>query len=124
MTEAGNLPGKRILIVEDNALLAFEIESIVEQWGAVPVGPALDLATGFELLETARIDGALLDINLGEEQVWPLALALEARGIPMVFVSANCRDVEFPSHLEVCAKLDKPAASREIVRTLASTLAA
>lgn len=118
MTETGNLSGKRILIVEDNALLAFEIESIVEQWGAIPVGPALDLATGFALSESSAIDGALLDINLGDEQVWPLAQSLNARGIPIVFVSANCRDVDFPEHLRLCAKLDKPAPSMAIVDTL------
>lgn len=123
MTEAVNLSGKRILIVEDNALLAFEIESIVEQWGAIPVGPALDLATGFALSESASIDGALLDINLGDEQVWPLAQSLNARGIPIVFVSANCSDVDFPEHLSVCAKLDKPAQSTAIVDTLSCAIA-
>ena len=77
------LLGKHVLIVEDEALLALELELAFGDEGAEIVGPALSLSHGVMLVEaTAQIDCAVLDVDLGGRDVFPIAHALEQRGIP------------------------------------------
>lgn len=117
MTE--NLPGKRVLIVEDNPLLAFDIKDLMEELGAVPIGPALGLDEGIDLLENSEPDAALLDVDLGGEYVWPLARRLQERKVPFAFISAECREdfLPDPYRRQVC--LEKPATKEEITRLIA-----
>lgn len=84
MTEA--LEGKRVLVVEDDALVGMLIESILEDLGCVILGPATTLDEARALIDDGEpIDAALLDVNVAGEQVFPVAEALAARGTPIVF---------------------------------------
>ena len=84
MTEA--LSGRRVLIVEDESLVAMLLETILEDMGCTPVGPAANIDEGLKLAtDGERLDGALLDVNVAGRQVFPVAEALKERGIPFVF---------------------------------------
>lgn len=117
------LPGKRVLIVEDNPLLAFDIKDLMEELGAIPIGPALDLGAGLALLNDNQPDAALLDIDLGGEYVWPLAEELRQRRVPFAFISADCTADFLPDPYRRMVCLEKPATKHEIVE-LISELAA
>ena len=78
----------RVLIVEDELLLALELADLVRLMGHEAVGPVATLTTGLELLQGASIDAALLDINLWGEPVYPLAQGCLDRGIPVIFVTS------------------------------------
>jgi CheY-like chemotaxis protein len=81
----------RILVVEDNALIAMDVEFLVEECGCAVVGPAGTVGEALEAIRHAPPDGAVLDINLGDERVWPVADCLAARAVPFVFASGYGR---------------------------------
>lgn len=83
----GELSGLKILAVEDEPLVAMTLEGMLTDLGSIVVGPAGDLRTGMQLAKDERIDGAVLDVNLGGEMVFPLADFLAQRGIPFVYVT-------------------------------------
>jgi len=109
----------RILIVEDDALLAFDLEDLLREAGAEPIGPALSLTDGKALAETREFDAALLDIDLGNEKVWPLAEYLVAQRRPFAFVSALCALGAMPTGLGVARCLSKPARPHAIIDLVA-----
>jgi CheY-like chemotaxis protein len=83
-----SLKGRRILVVEDEYMIADAMKRGLEDEGATVVGPAPSVRRAFYLLEaTADLDGAVLDMTLGEEKVFPVADALQAKGIPFVFTT-------------------------------------
>jgi DNA-binding LytR/AlgR family response regulator len=82
-----SLSGKRILILEDEFLIALEASEALEQFGATVVGPAHDIDTALELVRSSAIDGALLDINIRGALSLPVAAALEKKGVPVVFAT-------------------------------------
>jgi CheY-like chemotaxis protein len=78
----------RVLIVEDEALVAMLLETILEDMGHVPVGPAATVEEALSLIASdAPLHAALLDINLAGQEVFPVAAALAERGVPFVFSS-------------------------------------
>jgi DNA-binding response OmpR family regulator len=77
----------KILVVEDEMLVAMLIEDLVQDLGHRTVGPAMRLETALELADTADIDCAILDINLAGKQSFPVAHRLLARKIPFIFAS-------------------------------------
>ncbi len=80
------LSGRRILIVEDESLVAMLLETILEDMGCEPVGPAATVDDAMALLDQDLImDGALLDVNVAGREVFPVAATLKARGVPFVF---------------------------------------
>ncbi|MCC7266113.1 MAG: PAS domain-containing protein [Caulobacteraceae bacterium] len=81
-----NLLGLRVLIVEDAALLAMELESALADAGAETVGPAYELAEALQLVEQP-LDAAVLDANLNGHMVTPAAERLRARGVPFLFAT-------------------------------------
>ena len=83
----------KILIVEDEMLVAFELESILADAGAEPIGIAPDLATAEEFLDQ-EIDLALVDLNLRDGLTGPqIGERLGARGVTVLFVTANPRQL-------------------------------
>lgn len=81
------LAGRRILVVEDEPLVAMLQEDMLTDAGCEVLGPAATVAEALALIAEGRVDGAILDVNLGFEPVYPVAVALEALGTPFVFVS-------------------------------------
>jgi CheY-like chemotaxis protein len=81
------LAGCRVLIVEDEAIVAMLIEDIIEEIGCSIVGPAAHVTQALAVLAADEIDGAVLDVNLAGEWSYPIADALAARGVPYVFVT-------------------------------------
>lgn len=80
------LNGRRVLVVEDESLVAMLLETILEDMGCTPVGPASNIDDGEAMArDTTDLDAALLDVNVAGRQVFPVAKALKARGVPFVF---------------------------------------
>jgi DNA-binding response OmpR family regulator len=82
------LEGKRILLVEDEFLVAELTASILADFSIDVVGPAYNLAEGLRLADSDHLDGAVLDVNLGRgDRSDEIAAALDRRGVPYVFVT-------------------------------------
>ena len=80
------LNGRSILIVEDESLVAMLLETILEDMGCATVGPVSNIDEALTLLDGGLvIDGALLDVNVAGREVFPVAAALKAKGVPFVF---------------------------------------
>jgi CheY-like chemotaxis protein len=81
------LSGKRILLVEDEFIVAAMLEDVLRGLGAVVVGPAYRLADGLRLAADEAIDVAILDVNIEGERSDAIADALAARDIPFVLAT-------------------------------------
>lgn len=81
------LRDKRILLVEDEALIAAMVSDMLTDLGATVVGPAGSLTNALALAETGDFDAAVLDVNLRGERVDPVADLLIRRGIPVLYAS-------------------------------------
>ena len=81
------LGGLRLLVVEDEAMIALALEDMLDALGCEVVGVAGTLRTALAMArdDDLPMDGAILDVNLGGEPVYPVAKALAARGVPFVF---------------------------------------
>jgi DNA-binding response OmpR family regulator len=87
MTMHGDLAGKRVLVVEDEYFIASDLKRALEKQGAVVIGPVGDLDAGLALVEREQLDGAVLDVNLEGGQTFPIAVQLEERSVPYLFVT-------------------------------------
>lgn len=81
------LAGKRVLVVEDEAIIAGMIEDMLTDLGAAVVGPAGTLAKAVELASSETIDAAMLDVNLRSERIEPVVETLRGRGVPFVLAT-------------------------------------
>jgi CheY-like chemotaxis protein len=115
------LDGRRILIVEDEVLIAEDLADYFSRLGCEVLGPAGTLADGFSHLGLAEI--AVLDISLGGETVFPLAEALLARGVPFVFFTARA-GLDLPARFAGIGRFAKPAAYDRMGKALADRLVA
>jgi CheY-like chemotaxis protein len=88
-TKLSRLAGKRILIVEDEAIIAEMVADMLLDLGASVIGPAFSIKRAMELAETAEIDGAVLDVNIRSERVHSVAEVLRSRTVPIVFATGN-----------------------------------
>lgn len=113
------LAGRRLLVVEDDYIIAVDVAGTLETLGADVLGPAATVKDALDLIESGRVDGASLDINLGEESVYPVADALRARGVPFVFTSGYDPKV-IPLPYADVPRCSKPLNSRALARALAS----
>ena len=77
--------GRRVLIVEDESLVAMLLETILEDMGCLAVGPAATVDEGRRMAADEAVDAALLDVNDAGRQVFPVAQVLKDRGVPFIF---------------------------------------
>jgi two-component SAPR family response regulator len=82
-----NLEGKSILIVEDEALIALDLQLCLEHAQAQVIGPFDTVSAAFKGLQVHNVDAALLDIRVHDGEVFPLADKLAALNIPFAFLS-------------------------------------
>jgi CheY-like chemotaxis protein len=113
------LQGKRILIVEDEFLLAEELQILFEDEGAHVIGPALALLEALETVtHTPRIDVAVLDVNLSGEDVYPIAELLLQRGVPFLFLTGYSSRAELTMLFPDAVKLSKPMRAEMLIEQL------
>ena len=114
------LRDRRILVVEDEALVAMLAEDELLQAGARVVGPAASVGEALRLIETAAADGglsaAVLDINLAGERVNPVADRLAALGVPFLFATGYGEGCDTGGH--AAPMLHKPFDSHVLVVTV------
>ncbi|HXC90864.1 MAG TPA: response regulator [Stellaceae bacterium] len=115
------LQGFRILVVEDEFLVATLIQDILETAGCVVSGPIPRLAEAVSAAEVETCDAAVLDINLGGHRVFPVAEILSRRQIPFVFVTGYAVD-SLPGEHHGRPTIRKPFSNQELVNTVASLM--
>ena len=126
---AGPLPlaGCKILIVEDEYLIAEDVAATLREAGASIIGPAARLSDGMRLAgDTGQIDAAVLNIDLGGVTVFPLADELRSRGIRFIFLTGYV-DGQIPDEYAAiprCKKPTTPGCVIEELRPLLRPLAA
>ena len=98
----------RILLAEDELLVAAEIEAMLVELGCEVVGPLATVAEVKRLTGAERLDGALLDVKLRGEQVFSAVPALQARRIPVVLSSGYQSPALFPQEFRGLPMLVKP----------------
>ncbi len=113
---------KRILVIEDEFLIAADMESLLKAAGAEFVGSAATESDALLRIEKEHWDAAVADANLNGRGIRRVAAALLARGIPMVIVTGYGRE-SLPSELKDIPALEKPFDSRRLIRTLERLLA-
>lgn len=107
------LKGARVMVVEDEYLLADELSKTLQASGAELVGPCPDLEAGLTAIEEKEVDVAILDIRLAGEDCFPIADELTQRDIPFVFLSGHERDV-LPARYKQARHYLKPMPPSEI----------
>jgi PAS domain S-box-containing protein len=113
----------RVLVVEDEAIVALEIASILLKAGFEVVGPARSVNQALGLINARGCDAAVLDINLGHETSEPVAVRLTERGASFVTVSGYARDQQ-PSIFKGAAALVKPLNAEALIAELRKCVAA
>lgn len=116
-------PGTRVLIVEDEMLVAMELESLITDQGCAVVGPASTVDRALALIEQERPDAAILDVNLDGTTAAPVAAALRARHVPFVLATGYGAGQELQPELRGVPRVAKPVDHDHLVRTLAGVLA-
>ncbi|WP_114948579.1 response regulator [Microvirga calopogonii] len=113
-----------ILVVEDEYYLATELEQELSKAGAAVIGPVPSVKAAVGLIErTPSLDGAVLDVNLGGDQVFPVADKLVVQGVPFLFVTGY-NEKGIPASYGHVLRLEKPTEPRAVVRALAQMLKA
>ncbi len=115
--------GIRVAVVEDEFMIAMAVEAAVLDAGGVVVEMAATLNQALDLARNGEFDAALLDINLNGEHSFPVAKALEERGIPYAFVTGYGRQM-VPEAFAAAPLLTKPYAREDLIRILAGLAAA
>ncbi|WP_426124274.1 response regulator [Pararhizobium sp. PWRC1-1] len=113
---------KRILVVEDEVLLAMQLEDLLIEMGHEVVGPAIRIPEALEFARQAHFDFAVLDINVAGSQSFPIADILSARAIPFVFATGYGAE-GFPPEYCDHPTLQKPYEPRELQQAIESALA-
>jgi CheY-like chemotaxis protein len=112
-----SLTGKRILVVEDELLIAMVIEAVLADEACEVVGPIGRLDAALQAAEAEMLDAALLDVNVEGEVVFPVADILARRGIPFAFVTGYGSG-RVPAPYRDRPVLTKPYRSREVIDML------
>ena len=116
--QASPLRGARVLLVEDQFLIALDVETMLLAAGAVEVETCATLAEAEARLRDFTPDIAVLDVQLGADTSEPLALRLQAQGVPFAFAS-GFSELDMPAGLQDAPLLRKPYGSSDLVAVLA-----
>jgi CheY-like chemotaxis protein len=110
--------GRRILVVEDEYLIAADLAEALEELGAEVVGPVANLKAALVEVERAGdLDGATLDVTLGQEKSFDVAAILRQRGVPFVFLTGY-GDHGLPDQYRDVPRCEKPFDVPSILRAM------
>jgi CheY-like chemotaxis protein len=111
----------RILVVEDETIIAMMIQDTLEDWGYIVVGPASRLPKALELVEQGGFDAAVLDVNIAGDLIYPVAKRLDEGKIPIVFLTGYGKSGIHSDYARHPA-LTKPIDPARLCKTLADLL--
>jgi CheY-like chemotaxis protein len=111
----------RILVVEDEPIVAISLQDMLGDLGYDVVGPAFRVASALALAEAEAIDAAILDVNMAGEDSYAVAYALRARSIPYLFATGYGRQGLEPGHDDVPV-LQKPYRESQVDAALKELL--
>lgn len=114
--------GLRVLVVEDEFLVALGLAGDLGALGCDVVGPAANLSAAMDAARQGELDVALLDVTLGGETVFPAAAMLAARGVPFVFCSAFTGRERMPREFMDRPRVAKPFTGLMIAAALAAVV--
>jgi DNA-binding response OmpR family regulator len=115
-------PRCRILVVEDEAMIAILVEDMVLDFGSEVVGPAAKMDEALRLAAQADLDAAILDVNVGGAVVFPVADVLRGRGVPIIFATGYGAG-ELPIRFQDDPALTKPFSYEALAEALRTVLA-
>jgi CheY-like chemotaxis protein len=117
-TPEKSVRGRRILVVEDEFLIAEDLCAALEDLGAVSLGPVSTVDDALAIVRSPdALDAATLDVELRREKSYPVAEALQELGLPFVFLTGYDAEA-FPNHLRSAPRCQKPFNAREIAEAL------
>jgi CheY-like chemotaxis protein len=122
-TGESGLKGLRVLVVEDVFSMALVMENTLTALGCTVVGPVARLEDARGLALSEPLDGALLDVNLNGEAVYPVVDELQARGVPLIFVTGYSAGA-LPEPYRKLPRVVKPFDMRALVQLMAATFGA
>ena len=116
------LAGRRILVVEDEYLIAMEVKRWLLAGGAEVIGPVPSVDQALDLIENNSLDAAVLDVNLGNgDRVYLVADKLAALGVPYLFATGDVKVTDATSYQHQL-RVEKPYLEAELMRALAKLL--
>src|SRR4051812_47922533 len=112
MTDAGPaaaplLGDLKVLAVEDEVIISFLIQDLLEELGCTEIWQAADVKSALAILAERTPDLAVLDVNVAGEQVFPVAEILDKAGVPFLFTTGYGR-VGVPAQWDARPVLQKP----------------
>jgi len=112
-----DMAGCRVLVVEDETLIALEIESALEALGCKIIGPVSTLERALQVATETELDAAILDVSIRGGKIFPVAEQLRTRDIPFVLASGY-GDWALPHTLQERPRLTKPFTAAELEEKL------
>lgn len=122
-SKAEGLKGARVLVMEDEFIVAMALEALLEEMGCEVVGPFATVSAGIEVAGASRLDAAVLDVNLRDGIVSPIAERLRARGVPVILHTACATASALPPPLDSFDRVSKPSSEADLRTHLLALLA-
>jgi DNA-binding NtrC family response regulator len=117
---ANSLGGRRLLLVEDDYLIAADLAASLAEMGALVIGPMSSIDDALDAIASSdRIDAAVLDVNLNGQRIYPVADALREHDVPFVFTTGYEAEVLPPAYRAV-PRCDKPIDISRLIELLES----
>jgi DNA-binding NtrC family response regulator len=116
-----DIRGRRILIAEDEAMIALDLENFLQDLGCEIIGPVANVEDVIQQFEAHHPDGALLDINLRGKQVFAVLPQLIEQGLPVIITSGYDDVTLIPQDFRALPRISKPfnqATLRELCVTV------
>ena len=114
------LAGRRILIVEDEFIIALSTKEMLTEIGAIVIGPAASIADGLSLAKSEMIDAAVLDMNIRGDRIDPVVDVLTARNVPIVYTTGYGEGTA--NQINGAPSLGKPYTSRMLADAVSRVL--
>jgi CheY-like chemotaxis protein len=123
LTPSARLQGVRVLVVEDELVVALDLENLLSQLGCIPLKSAPTIQKALQTLSDEWPDVAVLDVDLQGERVTPVAIALNEQRVPFMLVTGY-GSARIPEEtLQKVVHLQKPVNGCRLKRALAEVLA-
>lgn len=114
--------GRRVLLVEDEAMVALQMEQALQEAGCVTLGPASTILEALSILDAETVDAALIDVNLAGGRSYAVADVLSAKGIPFAFCTGYASTSDLPARFADAAIVTKPVDPQQVAGLLGALL--